>query len=97
MDASGAVRAPAVVGLPATEPASRVRSGGLSAAVDARPDGAVLPAARRADGTPVEVPPVGPPGAETRLPWLAGELGRRHPRRRHAPVLDPAVPAPAPA
>jgi amidase len=49
----------------------------------------VLPAATRPDGTPVAVQIVGPPGAERRLLWLAGELERRAPWRRHAPVLGP--------
>jgi amidase len=57
----------------------------------------VLPAGRRDDGLPLAVQLVGPPGAETRLLWLAGELERRQPWRRHAPVFDPAVPAPAAA
>ncbi|MGA8979457.1 MAG: amidase family protein, partial [Pedococcus sp.] len=50
----------------------------------------VLPAGRRAGGTPLAVQLVGPPGAETRLLWLAAELERRDPWRRHAPVFDPA-------
>jgi amidase len=52
----------------------------------------VLPAARRPDGTPVAVQFVGPPGAEQRLLWAAGELERRAPWRRHAPVFDPTAP-----
>ena len=52
----------------------------------------VLPAGRRAGGTPLAVQFVGPPGAETRLLWLAAELERRDPWRRHAPVFDPAGP-----
>jgi amidase len=49
----------------------------------------VVPAGRRAEGLPVPVQFVGPPGAETRLLWLAGELERRQPWLRHAPVFDP--------
>ncbi|TKJ21720.1 amidase [Blastococcus sp. CCUG 61487] len=57
---------------------------------------AVLPAAQRPDGPPVAVQFVGPPGAEGRLLWLAGELERRLPWRRYAPVFDPtAVEEPA--
>ncbi|RFU19276.1 amidase [Geodermatophilus marinus] len=57
----------------------------------------VLPAGPRPDGLPVGVQLAGPPGAETRLLWTAGELERRLPWRRHAPVFDPAAPqAPAP-
>jgi amidase len=55
-----------------------------------------LPAANRLDGLPLAVQFVGPPGAEARLLWLAGELERLQPWRRHAPVFDPtahAVPA----
>ncbi|SSC25429.1 Amidase [Klenkia terrae] len=52
----------------------------------------VLPAGRRVGGTPLAVQFVGPPGAETRLLWLAAELERRDPWRRHAPVFDPAGP-----
>ncbi|MCV2488023.1 amidase family protein [Geodermatophilus sp. YIM 151500] len=51
----------------------------------------VLPAGRRPDGAPVAVQLVGPPGAEGRLLWLAGELERRQPWRRHAPVFDPTA------
>jgi amidase len=51
----------------------------------------VLPAGSRPDGLPVAVQFVGPPGAERRLLWLAGELERRQPWRRHAPVFDPTV------
>ena len=46
------------------------------------------PAAR---GCPLAVQFVGPPGAETRLLWLAGELERRQPWRRYAPVFDPTA------
>ena len=49
----------------------------------------VLPAGSRADGTPVAVQFAGPPGAEQRLLWMAGELERRAPWRRHAPPFDP--------
>jgi amidase len=57
----------------------------------------VLPVGTRAEGTPLAVQLVGPPGSETRLLWLAGELERRQPWRRHAPVFDPAgAPSPAP-
>jgi amidase len=57
-----------------------------------------LPAGNRPEGLPVAVQFVGPPGAEARLLWLAGELERLQPWRRHAPVFDPvahAVPAAA--
>jgi amidase len=58
----------------------------------------VLPAGVRPDGLPVAVQFVGPPGAEGRLLWLAGELERQQPWRRYAPVFDPTVPpAAAPA
>jgi amidase len=59
----------------------------------------VLPAGTRPDGGPVAVQLAGPPGAEQRLLWLAGELERRVPWRRHAPPFDPttAPPVPAPA
>jgi amidase len=58
---------------------------------------AVVPAGLRPEGLPLAVQFVGPPGAETRLLWIAGELERRQPWRRHAPVFDPtAAPAPAP-
>jgi amidase len=57
----------------------------------------VLPAGVRPDGLPVAVQFVGPPGAEGRLLWLAGELERRHPWRRHAPVFDPTASSAAPA
>ena len=57
----------------------------------------VLPAGTRPTGHPLAVQLVGPPGAERRLLWLAGELERRQPWRRHAPVFDPAgTPSPAP-
>jgi amidase len=51
----------------------------------------VLPGGRRPDGPPVAVQFVGPPGAEGRLLWLAGELERRLPWRRYAPVFDPTA------
>jgi amidase len=57
-----------------------------------------LPAGNRPEGLPLAVQFVGPPGAEARLLWLAGELERLQPWRRHAPVFDPvahAVPAAA--
>jgi amidase len=53
----------------------------------------VLPTSPRPEGTPTSVQFVGPPGAEARLLWLAGEVERRLPWRRHAPVFDPLVPA----
>ncbi len=57
----------------------------------------VLPAGTRPTGHPLAVQLTGPPGAERRLLWLAGELERRQPWRRHAPVFDPAGdPSPAP-
>ncbi|MGR6964948.1 amidase [Geodermatophilus sp. URMC 61] len=57
----------------------------------------VLPAGTRPTGQPLAVQFVGPPGAERRLLWLAGELERRLPWRRHAPVFDPAgASSPAP-
>jgi amidase len=57
----------------------------------------VLPAGTRPEGLPLAVQLVGPPGAETRLLWIAGELERRQPWRRYAPVFDPTAPsAPAP-
>jgi len=57
----------------------------------------VLPAGNRPEGLPLSVQFVGPPGAEARLLWLAGELERRQPWRRYAPVFDPTgVPTPAP-
>ena len=51
----------------------------------------VLPAGIRPEGLPVAVQFVGPPGAEGRLLWLAGELERRQPWRRYAPVFDPTA------
>ena len=57
---------------------------------------AVVPAGTRPQGWPLAVQLVGPPGAERRLLWLAGELERRRPWRRHAPVFDP-LPSPAAA
>jgi amidase len=57
----------------------------------------VLPAGTRPEGLPLAVQFVGPPGAEGRLLWLAGELERQQPWRRYAPVFDPtASPATAP-
>jgi amidase len=56
----------------------------------------VLPGGTRPEGPPVPVQLVGPPGAEARLLWVAGELERRQPWRRHAPVFDPAQPAAVP-
>jgi amidase len=53
----------------------------------------VLPAGPGREGLPSSVQFVGPAGSETRLLWLAGELERRLPWRRHAPVFDPAQPA----
>jgi amidase len=52
----------------------------------------VLPAGQQPDGLPVAVQFVGPPGAEGRLLWLAGELERLQPWRRYAPVFDPTAP-----
>lgn len=49
----------------------------------------VLPGGTRPEGLPVPVQFVGPPGAEARLLWIAGELERRQPWRRYAPVFDP--------
>jgi amidase len=58
----------------------------------------VAPAGIRPDGLPAAVQFVGPPGAEGRLLWLAGELERLQPWRRYAPVFDPtASPVGAPA
>jgi amidase len=54
----------------------------------------VLPAGQRPDGSPVAVQFVGPPDAEQRLLWLAGELERRAPWRRHAPPLEPSTAPP---
>jgi amidase len=56
----------------------------------------VMPAGPGRAGLPSSVQLVGPAGSETRLLWLAGELERRLPWRRHAPVFDPAVPEGAP-
>ena len=57
----------------------------------------VVPAGMRPEGLPVAVQFVGPPGAETRLLWIAGELERRQPWRRYAPIFDPtADPATSP-
>jgi amidase len=53
---------------------------------------AAVPAGTRPDGLPVAVQFVGPPGAEGRLLWLAGELERQQPWRRYAPVFDPTAP-----
>jgi amidase len=55
---------------------------------------AVLPAGTRPAGPPVPVQFVGPPGAEGRLLWMAGELERRLPWRRYAPVFDPTASTP---
>ena len=56
-----------------------------------------LPAGTRPEGLPLSVQFVGPPGAEGRLLWLAGELERQQPWRRYAPVFDPtAAPVAAP-
>jgi amidase len=52
----------------------------------------VAPAGNRPEGLPLAVQFVGPPGAEGRLLWLAGELERRQPWRRYAPVFDPTAP-----
>ena len=49
----------------------------------------VLPAGPGRAGLPTSVQLVGPPGAEARLLWLAGELERLLPWRRYAPVFDP--------
>jgi amidase len=54
----------------------------------------VLPAGTRPDGGPVGVQFVGPPDSEQRLLWLAGELERRAPWRRHAPPFDPTTAPP---
>jgi amidase len=56
----------------------------------------VLPAGPGRAGLPTSVQLVGPAGAETRLLWLAGELERRLPWRRHAPVFDPTETAGVP-
>ena len=58
---------------------------------------AVVPGGTRAEGLPVAVQFVGPPGAEGRLLWLAGELERQRPWRRYAPVFDPTAPPAAAA
>jgi amidase len=55
----------------------------------------VLPGGTRAEGLPVPVQLVGPPGAEARLLWVAGELERRQPWRRYAPIFDPTASASA--
>jgi amidase len=52
----------------------------------------VVPAGVRPEGHPLAVQLVGPPGAEGRLLWLAGELERQQPWRRYAPVFDPTAP-----
>jgi len=54
---------------------------------------AVVPAGTGPEGLPVAVQFVGPPGAEGRLLWLAGELERLQPWRRYAPVFDPTAPS----
>lgn len=54
----------------------------------------VVPAGVRADGSPVGVHFGGPPGAEQRLLWVAGELERRAPWRRYAPTFDPTTAPP---
>jgi amidase len=51
----------------------------------------VVPAGLRPEGLPLAVQFVGPPGAETRLLWIAGEVERRQPWRRYAPVFDPTA------
>jgi amidase len=56
----------------------------------------VMPGALRPDRTPTSVQLVGPAGSETRLLWLAGDLERRLPWPRHAPVFDPLAPAGSP-
>ena len=53
---------------------------------------ASVPAGPRPDGLPSAVQLAGPPASEWRLLWLAGELERRQPWRRHAPLFDPAAP-----
>src|SRR3954452_23360142 len=50
-----------------------------------------VPAGTPPEGLPLAVQFVGPPGAEARLLWLAGEMERLQPWRRHAPVFDPEV------
>jgi amidase len=57
----------------------------------------VLPAGPGRQGMPTAVQLVGPAGSERRLLWLAGELERRLPWRRHAPVFDPQALAGVPA
>ena len=52
----------------------------------------VLPAGPGRQGLPTSVQLVGPAGSETRLLWLAGDLERRLPWRRYAPVFDPTEP-----
>jgi amidase len=56
----------------------------------------VVPVGPGRDGLPTSVQFVGPAGSETRLLWLAGELERRLPWRRHAPAFDPLELAGAP-
>jgi amidase len=56
----------------------------------------VLPVGPGREGLPTSVQFVGPAGSETRLLWLAGELERALPWRRHAPVFDPRSPAAVP-
>lgn len=56
----------------------------------------VVPVGPGRDGLPTSVQFVGPAGSESRLLWLAGELERRLPWRRHAPVFDPQELAGAP-
>jgi amidase len=51
-----------------------------------------LPAGTRPEGLPLAVQFVGPPGAEARLLWLAGEMERLQPWRRYAPLFDPTSP-----
>jgi amidase len=53
----------------------------------------VLPAGPGRQGLPTAVQLVGPAGSETRLLSLAGELERRLPWRRHAPVFEPSASA----
>ncbi|CCH89050.1 Amidase, Asp-tRNAAsn/Glu-tRNAGln amidotransferase A subunit [Modestobacter italicus] len=53
----------------------------------------VLPAGPGREGLPSSVQLVGAAGSETRLLWLAGEVERRLPWRRHAPVFVPDQPA----
>ncbi|WP_138759233.1 amidase [Modestobacter altitudinis] len=53
----------------------------------------VLPAGPGRAGLPSSVQFVGPAGSETRLLWLSGEVERRLPWRRHAPVFVPDQPA----